>query len=206
MYAQNNLDNIVKDFFQFEDGEGGIYVEAGGSHPTDQNNTYLLEKNGWSGLIVEPKEDFNSDYASNRPKSILENFVLVDFNYKEETIEGDFSHYMMGGIKNTFNFSNWNATSYKCCTLQSLLDKHDMKEIHFLCLDTEGTEKEIINGIDFSKVFIHLVIVEIHNVDGENTNFDILLDKKFEKVYTHKQHEFYINKDSKYFLNWTLTN
>ena len=81
-----------------------------------------------------------------------------------------------------------------------------MKEIHFLCLDTEGTEKEIINGIDFSKVFIHLVIVEIHNVDGENTNFDILLDKKFEKVYTHKQHEFYINKDSKYFLNWTLTN
>jgi len=88
MAAQNNLDSIVLNIF----GNNKIFVEAGGSHPVDQNNTFLLEKNGWSGLVVEPKTDFNSIYSSDRPKTILENYVLVSSNYIYDEIEGDFSH------------------------------------------------------------------------------------------------------------------
>lgn len=205
MYAQNNLDNIVNEFFSFENGEEGFFVEAGGSDPFEQNNTYILEKNGWTGLVVEPKTDFNPSYHSFRPKTILENFVLVDFDYEKDTIEGDFSYYMQGGIENTFEFPNWNPTPYKCCTLQSLFDKHNIREVHFLSLDTEGTEMNILKGIDFSRTFIHLIIMELHNINGVMTNFDCLTEDNFVKVYSYKQHEFYLNKNSKYFSNWTLT-
>jgi FkbM family methyltransferase len=198
MYAQNNLDNIVKDFFQFEDGEIGIYAEAGGSHPIDQNNTFLLEQNGWKGIIVEPKEDFNEMYKNIRPNTIVENYVLVNFEYDKETIEGDFKYYMMGGLVNTFNFSDWSPSSYKCITLQNLLEKHNFSEIHFLCLDTEGTEKDILDGIDLDKTFVHLIIVEIHEINNVKTNFDFLLEKGFDKVNSFKQHEFFVNKNSKF--------
>jgi FkbM family methyltransferase len=203
MYAQNNLDNIVLSFFKDTD-ESKVFVEAGGSHPTDQNNTYILEKNGWSGLIVEPKLDFNEHYKSIRPNSILENYVLVDFDYKSDKIEGDFKYYMMGGTINTFEFKDWNPSEYDCCTLQSLLDKHNISKIHFLSLDTEGTEKGILDGIDFDKTFIHLIIVETHVINGVQTNFDFLLNKNFEKVYEYKQHVFYLNKSSEYFNKWEL--
>ena len=91
MGAQNNIDNIVLNFL----GKDKFFVEAGGSHPTDQNNTHLLETNGWRGLIVEPKQDFNLMYQELRPNSLMENYVLVSKNHINEEIEGDFSHYMI---------------------------------------------------------------------------------------------------------------
>jgi hypothetical protein len=62
MGAQNNIDFDVLEIF----GKNKIFVEAGGSDPQDQNNTSLLEKNGWKGLIVEPKKDFNFKYSNLR--------------------------------------------------------------------------------------------------------------------------------------------
>ena len=92
MGAQFNIDNIILSNL----GKDKFFVEAGGSHPEDQNNTSLLEKNGWSGLVIEPKTDFNNSYQKSRPKTILENYVLVSNEYEKDYIEGDFSHYMMG--------------------------------------------------------------------------------------------------------------
>lgn len=197
MSAQNNIDNIVLNIF----GNNKVFVEAGGSHPQDQNNTSLLESFGWSGLVVEPKTDFNTLYTNTRPKTILENYVLVSKNYLNEEIEGDFSHYMIGGIINNNLSSSWNPTKYYCKTLDSLLSKHNMNEIHFLSLDVEGYENEVIEGIDFDKTFIHLIVVEIHNFNGVPTNFDYLSNYGFEKIKSvgNNHHDFYINVKSEFY-------
>lgn len=195
--SQNNLDKTILEIF----GRDKIFVEAGGSDPIDQNNTYLLEQNGWSGLIVEPKTNFNDEYRRIRPKTILENFVLVSSEYKEDKILGDFDHYMIGGILNTFNLEKWNEKEYDCCTLQHLLDKHEINEVHFMSLDTEGSEEGIINGIDFNKTFIHMIVVEIHVINGIETNFDFLTEYGFDNVYSNLQHSFYLNRRSEYNKN-----
>jgi len=196
MGAQNELDQIVLNIF----GKDKIFVEAGGSDPIDQNNTKFLEENGWKGLVVEPKTNFNRAYSIVRPKTILENFVLVNKDYTGDKISGDFNDYMMGGLINIFNKPNWSPQEYPCITLQKLLDKHNINEIHFLSLDTEGSEKDILYGIDFEKTFIHLIIVETHIVNGEITNFDFLSDYGFSKVNVINQHTFYINDKSNYKL------
>ena len=85
MGSQNNIDTIILNNVS----EKGFFIEAGGSDPNDQNNTFMLEMNGWNGLIVEPKIDFNLTYQQIRPNSIVENFVLVDFEYKDKTIIND---------------------------------------------------------------------------------------------------------------------
>ena len=61
MSSQNNIDNIILKNI----GTSGFFIEAGGSDPNDQNNTHLLEINGWKGLVVEPKTEFNN-FINNR--------------------------------------------------------------------------------------------------------------------------------------------
>jgi FkbM family methyltransferase len=197
MSAQNNIDKIVLEIF----GVNKIFVEAGGSHPQDQNNTYLLENYGWNGIVIEPKLDFNSMYKMYRPKTILENYVLVSKKYEEDEIEGDFSHYMIGGVNNYHSCDTWVPTKYKCKTLDSLLKKNNINQIHFLSLDVEGYENEVIEGIDFSKTFIHLIVVEIHNFNGLPTNFNYLENYGFEKIKSvgNNHHEFYMNISSEYY-------
>lgn len=197
MGAQNNIDNIVLNFL----GKDKFFVEAGGSHPTDQNNTHLLEINGWKGLIVEPKQDFNLMYQNLRPNSIVENYVLVSKSYINEEIEGDFSHYMIGGIINNNMSASWNPVKHKCITFDNLFKKHNIKEIDFLSLDVEGYENEVLDGIDFNNVFIHLMVLEVHNFHGTPSDFSFLDSHGFEKIKTvgNGHHEFYINKKSDYY-------
>jgi hypothetical protein len=76
MSAQNNIDNIILNNV----GNTGFFIEAGGSDPNDQNNTILLESVGWTGLIVEPKPEFNYAYKSMRPNSIIENYFYTFMN------------------------------------------------------------------------------------------------------------------------------
>ena len=197
MSAQNNIDKIVLEIF----GSGKTFVEAGGSHPQDQNNTFFLENHGWVGLVVEPKTDFNKMYEIYRPKTILENYVLVSNRYEHDEIDGDFSHYMIGGVSNSHLCETWNPTKYKCTTLSSLLSKHNINEVHFLSLDVEGYENEVIEGINFEETFVHLIVVEIHNFNGIPTNFDYLEDFGFNKVKSvgNNHHDFYMNIKSEFY-------
>lgn len=194
MGSQNDIDKIVLDIF----GKNNTFVEAGGSDPEDQNNTSLLEKNGWGGLIVEPKTNFNQKYDTMRSNSILENFVLVSNDYTSETIEGDFRHYMMGGIENIHGL-DWRPQTYQCTQLSKLLKKHNISEVHFLSLDVEGYEKEVLKGVNFDEVFIHLIVVECHLKNNIRDSFVFLEDFDFIKVHEISQHDFYFNKKSKFF-------
>lgn len=186
-------------------GNDKIFVEAGGSHPIEGNMTYLFEKIGWKGLIVEPKEDFNYHYSIERPNSIVENYVLVSEKYEGSEIEADFSYYMEGGVVNTWNRDNWNPKFYKCCTLDYLMRKHNMIEIHLLSIDVEGYENEVLDGIDFDSTFVHLMVLESHEIDGICVNFDYLEEKGFSKILVIERskssfaHEFWMNKKSGFF-------
>ena len=202
MYSQDNIDQIVLQIC----GKNKFFVEAGGSSPTDQSNTYLLEQNGWMGLVVEPKTDFNSAYQQIRPNTILENYALVSKNHIGDTIEGDFSQYMVGGIYNHQNVVR-NIQKVPCSTLANLLEKHQIKEVDFLSLDVEGYEIEILEGIDFEKCFIHLMVLENHSGMGscveklqtyDPKHFNFVEEFGFKKINKIGSHEFFLNTGSKY--------
>jgi len=194
MGAQFGIDGIIIRNL----GTNKFFVEAGGSDPEDQSNTATLERNGWSGLVVEPKLDFNERYKRYRPNTIVENYVLVSNDYVNDYIEGDFSHYMMGGVLNIHNKS-WNPKPYPAIQLYKLLDKHQITEVDFMCLDVEGYEEQVLKGIDFNKVMIHVLDVENHKLLGVDQDFSFLEDIGFKKIgLIENSHEIYVNKNSPY--------
>lgn len=191
MSSQDNIDRIILDIF----GKTGVFCEAGGAHPIVQNNTYLLEQNGWSGLVIEPYVGYNDEYRNIRPNTTIENFVLVSNKYSKNTIEATISNDFGGSVIEGAHGNVWRPELFNAITLDKVLKKNNLTEIHFLSLDVEGYEHEVIEGINFDDVFIHCIVPEIHWKGG----FEYLENFGFTKFLSVGNHEFYMNQKSNFY-------
>jgi hypothetical protein len=105
---------------------------------------------------------------------------------------------MMGGVVNIHNL-NWNPSPHKAIQLSKLLKKHNLTEVHFMSLDVEGYEEQVLKGVDFNEVFFHVIDLENHGQRGVVQDFSFLNDFGFEKVgVVENSHEIYVNKNSPY--------
>ena len=50
-FSQHGEDRLLLEYFH---GKPGTYVDVGANYPVKISNTYLLYRNGWRGLTVEP--------------------------------------------------------------------------------------------------------------------------------------------------------
>lgn len=196
--SQFNIDGFVLDFFR---NYQGVYLETGSSHPTDQNNTYRLEQHGWSGLLVEPRTDHNDDYKILRPKSIVENYALVGKDFQGETIKAckhEYQHmYNIPGIHQSDVQFDDNYTIWPVTTLDTLLKKHNMRNIDFFSLDVEGYEHEVLDGIDFDFVKFGVIVLEFHDYSWNNKTNDFSYLEDYGYTVLGKlsnQHEVWANK------------
>lgn len=175
-----SLHEIEKKILSYVDYENGFFIECGANDGLTQSNTAFLEKmKNWTGLLVEPGVENYKKCVANRPNSIVENYALVSSEYKENTIKGNFGSHHFNGLMNSVDVipeyfddeMKANAEDFKtkfktnsvetnCCTLQSLLEKHNIQKVDFFSLDTEGYELEILNGLDFSRVRPKYILIE----------------------------------------------
>ena len=75
-YSQLGQDVFVLNLL----GKNGIYLEIGCEDPVVINNTYLLEKKGWTGLSVDIV-DYSEAWKSRKNKFICKN--ALDLNDKD---------------------------------------------------------------------------------------------------------------------------
>ena len=88
-YAMEGEDlEIVKILKNFKNG---FYVDAGGYHPLDRNNTYLLYKNNWRGINIDLSEFSIDLFNFIRPDdininvSMIENYLAVKYHGQSKT-------------------------------------------------------------------------------------------------------------------------
>lgn len=81
-----------------------------------------------------------------------------------------------GDIKKT---SKKEIVTVKTELLTNLLDKHNINEIDFCTIDTEGGEYDILKTIDFNTYNIKIILVE-NNYDDSEVN-ELLLKNGYEK-------------------------
>lgn len=66
-----------------------------------------------------------------------------------------------------------------CCTLQHLLDIHNVTKVDFFSLDVEGNELSVLKGIDFNKTIFDFILIESRNI---NKIDDYLIDKNYSRT------------------------
>ena len=183
--------------------ENGFYVDAGGFHPLDRNNTYLLYKKKWRGINIDLSEFSIDLFNFIRPDDININVAVtnedgeVNYYYMKKlsqlsTIKKDIAIKGMHG-----NIKEKKIISKK---LTSIIDntKYKNKKIDFLNIDLEGADFDALKSLDFEIYRPKLICVEIHNKDIENSEINLFLKKlnytrKWSATFSHLYTDNFVN-------------
>lgn len=150
----------------------GTYLDIGCYHPTRHNNTYLLYKAGWKGINIDlnplsielfdflrPK-DTNINAAISNEKSEKKLYYIGELNTQNTLDENQLNF-----LKNHHNVKQDEIIEKKIETIKiaTVLDYYNHHNIDFLNLDVEGYEYNILKTINFYKININYLCIEMIN-------------------------------------------
>ena len=184
--SQYNQDVLVDTLLKQK--KDGFFIELGAAHAREISNTYFFEEyRNWKGLLIEAQPDFIQDLQAVRKNSIIEQCAV-------SSEEGELvfcAASVLGGIPKYFtefdktkmdlgkelqDFPEIKVPAYK---LQTLLDKHQITEVDYLSLDTEGNELDVLQSIDYEKVVIKIMTVEISYPERFYPIYHFLREKSY---------------------------
>jgi len=155
----------------FPQKHNGYFIELGAHDGIKLSNTLLLEKNyGWNGICIEPNPILFNSLKNNRSCS-----VSNELAFSEEGLDVNFSLCdLLGGITDQIDtyhsVKNSEQITLKTVTLTSILDKVNAPTyIEYMSLDTEGSEFEILKGLNLSKYHIQFMSIEHNYVEPKRT-------------------------------------
>ena len=165
--------------------KGGSFVDAGAHDGVGDSQTLRLERAGWTGLCVEPSSYFAGLKASR--KCLVDCRALWKENGRVDFVEVAATE--LSGIPQCFG-DHWDrfGRTHKearvpCVTLTTMLEQHagcrDVKlvpPITFLCLDTEGSELDILRAHDFERFPFLTMLVEHNGVEQRRRDLHVLAD------------------------------
>lgn len=168
----------------------GFFLEVGGHHPETLSNTLMLEKAaGWDGVCIEP---FPRGDWSQRRAVLLQAAVGPESNWLPFFRPG----HMWGGLLMSLNRSErddmWKylkdpqltVVDVKTQSLATLLGsarpggKEVPSVIHFVSIDTEGSELEILRGFPFEKYLPLSFTIEHHFKEPKRTQTQEFLQRR----------------------------
>ena len=173
------LNKLDQKLLQWVDYKNGFFIELGANDGFSQSNTKHLELfNGWQGILIEPTPSKFQELKRNRKKrNYFFNCACVSFEYPEPTIDLIYSDLMTVALQGENDLANrenhakngqiflGDEVTYRFTsqarTLQSILDEVNRPDlIDLLSLDVEGSELEVLKGIDFEKTKLRYILIE----------------------------------------------
>ena len=162
-YSFGGIDNLIQQIFKSQ--KKGIYIDIGCGHPIKNNNTYLLNKKGWSGINIDLDIDNIELFKIYRPKD-LNICAAISDEIKETDLFFYHSRSALNTIdKKTANYQKAKVTSVKkitTITLNNVLDEsiYNSSNIDFLSIDVEGSELSVLKNFNFNKFKPKVIVVE----------------------------------------------
>ena len=162
-YSFGGIDNLIQQIFKSQ--KKGIYIDIGCGHPIKNNNTYLLNKKGWSGINIDLDNDNIELFKIYRPND-LNICAAISDEIKETDLFFYHSRSALNTIdKKTANYQKAKVTSVnkiKTTTLNNVLDEsiYNSSNIDFLSIDVEGSELSVLKNFNFHKFKPKVIVVE----------------------------------------------
>ena len=161
-YSANREDVYINRVFAAQ--PTGFYVDVGAAHPMYENDTRALYERGWSGINIEPNEEFFGLLAEARPRD--RNLRLVVSDEPGELV----FHQVIGTGLSTADSGEAGRARERghevaerrvaADTLRHILDEAAPNAIDLLKVDVEGFELKVLQSNDWTRFRPHLVLVE----------------------------------------------
>lgn len=152
---------LVWEYFRF--ATEGVFVEVGANDPKHLSQTWLLEKVGWTGVLVEPLPDKSEALRRDRPASRVFEVAVSSPDRVGEAdfhVFGAFSSLVKNVVDNQIPFDS--SIRVRVATLGSVLREANVDRLDFLSIDTEGTELDVLKGFDLARYRPALLLIEDH--------------------------------------------
>jgi len=172
--SANGEDKLIYELFfkdyNFEDKQG-TFIELGAYDGKQESNTRFFEYClGWRGLLVEANPYKYPLLYSNRPH--VHKMGYAPSCSLEEEKAGktvrfhDYASTNAGLVGAATTYDGRHEVPVPCGSLTPvLLDlfSDTAQHIHFFSLDVEGSEPSVLENIDFEKVYIEVLMIEVQN-------------------------------------------
>lgn len=175
---------LRQDFFVLSElglKRGGFFVEFGAASGKELSNTWLLEKHfGWKGILAEPARCWHAALAANRSCIIEHDCVWKSTGDQLEFLESPQPELgTLAGFQGVDGHAKARESSkryrVRTVSLGDLLARHQAPaELDYLSIDTEGSELEILQSVDFAKHRFKTITCE-HNYTSAREKIHALL-------------------------------
>jgi FkbM family methyltransferase len=161
--AQNQEDIMLWRALQHV--QDGFYIDVGAADPVDMSVTRVFYEHGWHGINLEPNDDYFGLLQAARPRDL--NLQLgagrVSGRQVFHSIPGTGLSTFDATVAERHRQDGWPVTEHavQTLTLTELCQQHrPTGPIHFLKVDVEGAEAEVLAGADFQLFRPWIVLVE----------------------------------------------
>lgn len=192
----------------------GTYIDVGANDPIVDSVTKSFYDMGWSGINIEPLDNLCELLHAERPRDIN---LCVGAGAKRDVMQLAVAHGRSSfdrtedeRIKKDLALEELHYLTKEIIPLAEICDRYldNKREVHFCKIDVEGLEKEVLLGLDFTKVRPWIFVMESTEPGTMNPTYEqwesILLENNYEFGLQHGVNRYYIARE-KSFLQQRLT-
>ena len=201
-YSQNNEDVLL--WRALGHVKDGFYIDVGANDPVEHSVTKAFYDAGWRGINIEPLPAFHQAFVEQRPRDI--NLALA-----AGSSDGSLTLYDVADVNGWASPEREVAEAHRAAghevreltvpvrTLASICAEHAQGDIHFLKVDVEGFESEVLRGMDFARWRPWVLVVEATMPGRRETNHEtwehLVLGHRYRYVWFDGLNRYYVAEE-----------
>lgn len=202
-YAQNFEDVML--WRALGHVKNGFYIDVGAQDPVVDSVSLAFYEHGWRGVHIEPAHHYAALLRQHRPEeTVLETAVGAEagiIRFYEIPDSGISTADQGIAEKHRERGFNIVEINVPCVTLASVFKSCARKDVHWLKIDVEGLEEQVLAGWKPSKVRPWVVVVEstlpLTQVESYESWEPLLLSYGYSYVYFDGLNRFYVSNAKK---------
>jgi FkbM family methyltransferase len=200
-YAQNQEDVML--YRALREVRQGFYIDVGAQDPIVDSVTKAFYDRGWRGINIEPSSEYFQRLQSERPHDInLATAVGKDtgvITFYEVLHTGLSTTRASYAQRHSLTGHEVAAREVPCTTLDQICQEYRVSTVHFLKIDVEGSEREVLEGFSFETVRPWLVVVEATEPNTDRQLFaeweELLINRSYRFIYFDGLNRFYVAEE-----------
>jgi FkbM family methyltransferase len=200
----HNMEDVIL-WRALKDVRHGFYVDVGAAWPDENSTTKVFYDAGWNGLNIEPNPKCFQSLSHERSRDINLNCAVGEtsglkdvsiFNYADGPSKADAQNTSFGAPKQSGIQHSTKTESLKTIWEQNVPEGRD---VHFLKIDVNGNEEDVILGHDWSNFRPWIVLVASHEAGDAHDVVDAtqehLKKHAYKPVYFDGINRFYLAEE-----------
>ncbi|WP_457750364.1 FkbM family methyltransferase [Sulfurimonas sp.] len=202
-YSQNLEDLML--YRALKEVKNGFYIDVGANDPLHDSVTKAFYDAGWQGVNVEPELKFFQKLNQERIRDINLNYAVSakmdEITFFVSNVRGRSTTNADIAQAQSENTFSQQPVTVKTITIDDIVAQYGIKTIHFLKIDVEGAEEDVLKSISFEKVRPWILLVEATlpgtNEDISSSWENLITEHNYTQVYFDGINRYYLADEKK---------